>query len=210
MTAQVIRSVLTGLLLTAVSVSPVLGAGRPDTIPVRAPSGKKLTVSGQILVMPKPGLSEQKLAQILERSGGRSKAKIKGLDVHIVEVPEQAAEAVVRALSHNPNIEFAELDELVEPNATANDTYFNNAWHLSKMGVTTAWDTSKGDGVVIAILDSGVNGSLAEMSGKLVAGRNVVSGNTDTADIFGHGTMVAGVAAAATNNAASKATTRPR
>jgi subtilisin family serine protease len=54
--------------------------------------------------------------------------------------------------------------------------------------------------VPIAILDSGVDGAHSDLASKLVAGYNFLTMNTDTADRSGHGTQVAGSAAAATNN----------
>ena len=63
-----------------------------------------------------------------------------------------------------------------------------------------AWDTRTGGGVTIAILDSGVDTTHPDLEAQLVPGWNAYDNNSDTSDVFGHGTQVAGTAAAAGNN----------
>ncbi len=170
-------------------------------------SSSKRWRAGQILVQPKPGLSEEKLKQILSQHQAKAIDKISSLRVHIVSVPEQAEEAIVRALSNNPNIDFAELDMFQVPNETiVNDPQYSGSWHLPKIHSSYAWDVSKADGIVIAILDSGVDSTHPDLKDKLVPGFNSVV--TDTAYPYStstepghpHGTWVAGSVAATTNN----------
>lgn len=158
--------------------------------------------AGQILVKPKAGVSDDEFDKILKGNKAARKGKIGSLPVHVVKVPSRSEEAVVRALSKHRLVEFAELDMQVELSATSvNDPQFASAWHLSKMQTPTAWDYAKGQGVTIAILDTGVDSSHPDLAPQLVAGINAVDGSTATNDIFGHGTEVAGTAAAVSNNA---------
>lgn len=158
--------------------------------------------TGQILVKPKAGLSDAEFDKILKTNNGKIAEKIGELPVHVISVPEHAEEAVVRALSKNPNIEFAELDMAEELTATVpNDPQYVSAWHLAKIQAANAWDVSKADGITIAILDTGVDGAHPDLAGKMLPGWNAVDASSNTADVQGHGTSVAGTAAAATNNA---------
>lgn len=169
--------------------------------PITAEAQGRTFAEGRILVKPRAGLPEAQFDSILRRSQGRQIGRVGPLRVRIVQVPFQAEAAVVRALSRNRHIEFAELDELVTPDQTIpNDPNYPKAWHLPKILAPSAWDTSLGDRVTIAIVDTGVDALHLDLSSKLVAGWNPVSGNTDTADIYGHGTKVAGTAGAASNN----------
>lgn len=157
--------------------------------------------SGQILVKPKAGLSDSEFDTVLKGQGGRSIDKIGSLDVHIISVPPQAEQSVMAALAKNPKIDFAELDEAVELSATPNDPKFSSAWHLPKIQAPIAWDSAKADGVVIAIIDTGVDANHPDLVNQMLPGWNAVDQGFDSTDINGHGTAVAGTAAAATNNA---------
>jgi len=157
---------------------------------------------GYILVQPRAGLSDDKFDEIVRGKGGRSLGRLANLPIHKIAVPENAEDAVVRALSKNPSIKFAEKDMLVAPDEfIPNDPRYSEAWHLATIQAPAAWDLAQGDGIVIAVLDTGVYGAHPDLSSKMVAGWNIPSGNTDTADIHGHGTAVAGFAGADTNNA---------
>lgn len=170
--------------------------------PTAAGEPAKKWKSGQILVKPKAGLSDAEFDAVLGKNQGKVKEKIGNLPVHIISVPENAEEAVVRALSKNPHIEFAELDMVAElDQAVVNDPNYATEWHLPKIQAPEAWDIAKGQGITIAILDTGVDGNHPDLANQMVPGYNAVTGSLTTADIYGHGTKVAGSAAAITNNA---------
>jgi subtilisin family serine protease len=81
------------------------------------------------------------------------------------------------------------------------DPAYPQSWHLPAISAPDAWDLTTGSpGIVIAVLDSGVDPSHPDLVSKLVPGQNFYDGNADTSDVFGHGTKVAGAAAAATGN----------
>jgi thermitase len=161
---------------------------------------------GRILVQPRIGLTEEEFHKILQRAKGKSKATIGKLNVHIVEVPPQAEQAVVRALSRNPHVKFAEVDALVKPSAfIPNDPVYPNQWHLQAIQAPMAWVATQGNGITVAVLDSGIDATHPDFQGQLVSGWNVVSNNSDTSDNHGHGTAVAGTLGAVTNNATAVA-----
>ena len=160
---------------------------------------------GRILVEARPGLSDADLDRVLKEFGGK-KRKVGQSRLHIVELPANASEvAAVAKLSHRPELKFAELDRIVPAALAVTDPYAGSEWHLTKIGAPTAWDSAMGRGVTIAVLDSGVNINHPDLKDRMVPGYNVYSGNTDLTDICGHGTAVAGTAAATGNNAAGVA-----
>lgn len=156
---------------------------------------------GRILIKSKANVPQAKLDALLKSNSSSIISTIDGINVHIIRVPEHTEETVVRALSHNPNIEFAELDYVNELTATTpNDPKYGSAWHLSMINASNAWDMSKGTGVVVAVLDTGVNANHADLKANMLPGFNTVDNSTNSSDIAGHGTLVAGVIAAVSNN----------
>ncbi|WP_240342422.1 S8 family serine peptidase [Methylococcus sp. EFPC2] len=181
----------------AAAVSAILGLAFATT----ADAAPDKWAEGRILVQPRAGLPDGEFDAILSKHGARSQGRLPQLDVHVVEVPAKAEAAIVKALSKNPHVKFAELDGLIGPNQTTpNDPKFPNAWHLAKIQAPTAWDASRGANVTVAILDSGVEATHPDLAGQLLPGWNVVSNNGDTSDTRGHGTAVAGTVGAASNN----------
>ncbi|RJG11802.1 S8 family serine peptidase [Massilia cavernae] len=158
--------------------------------------------SGRILVEPREGLSGDDFDKIMKRHGGRGRGRKMGQsNLHVVDVAGgQSDEAVIEKLKRDPNLKYAERDRKVKITAAVNDPYMGSAWHLTKVGAPAAWDSTMGAGVTIAILDSGVDGAHPDLAASMVPGVNAYNNNTDTSDVCGHGTAVAGAAAAVINN----------
>lgn len=80
------------------------------------------------------------------------------------------------------------------------DPCFSLQWHLRQVGLPTAWKMGQGQGVTVAVIDTGVT-RVPDLAGtEFVAGYNFVSDNNKGDDDHGHGTHVAGTIAQATNN----------
>ena len=85
--------------------------------------------------------------------------------------------------------------------ASVNDLFAAQQYSLTKMNVPAAWDASRGDGITIAVVDTGADFAHPDLAAKFVSrGRDFVTGHPDAADDHGHGTHVSGIAAAVTNN----------
>ena len=158
-------------------------------------------IEGQLIVKPKAGLSDAQFEKILSKSKGQSVKHLKQINARVIKVAPQAVDAVMRALSNDPHVDYVEKNPLLPPSAfTPNDPRYSEQWHLSKIQASTAWDISTGNGVTIAVLDAGVEGSHPDLVSNMVPGRNVVSNNSDTSPLNVHGTAVAGAVAATGNN----------
>ena len=82
----------------------------------------------------------------------------------------------------------------------SNDDYSGRQWAIPKTMVPQAWEITSGEAsVVIAVLDTGIDKEHEDLVGKVIAEVNFTDSPTAD-DIYGHGTHVAGIIAAAANN----------
>nr|WP_304524151.1 S8 family serine peptidase [Deinococcus betulae] len=79
-------------------------------------------------------------------------------------------------------------DRRVEPLATT-----DRQWHWSRLGVTDAWSRTQGQGVTVAVVDTGVALSHPDLQANLLPGRDFVDDDRVPQDVSGHGTHVAGL-----------------
>lgn len=91
----------------------------------------------------------------------------------------------------------------------ADDPLQERQWHLAHVGATEAWEVTRGAGIVVAVIDSGVDGAHPDLAGQLVAGRDFVEPGSPPDDPNGHGTLVAGVIAALAGNGTGGAGVAP-
>lgn len=170
-----------------------------------APVSQQAFVPNRVLVKFKSDIGLDHARQIVAALGVRDADELPATQVMVLQLPEQADEAgFAHALAQRPDVEFAELDRIIAPADLApNDPWFGSwEWYLTKIGAPAAWSTTTGSkGIVIAILDTGIDASHPDLQAKLVPGWNIYNNNSDTSDVYGHGTVVAGTAAASSNNA---------
>ncbi|OGC05188.1 hypothetical protein A2276_04535 [candidate division WOR-1 bacterium RIFOXYA12_FULL_43_27] len=116
---------------------------------------------------------------------------------------ERKVADVIKELKADGNVLYAEPNYIARAvSTTPDDTYYSQQWGLTKIGMPAAWDAAKGEsGIVIAVADTGVEYTHEDLSSKVIKGWNYISDNNDPLDDNGHGTHVAGIAAAMTNNA---------
>ncbi len=220
-------TLLTGLVLAlapaARPAQAVDGPGLPRPWQVQArPAGADDVpepgyVENQLLVRFKPGTSAETKAALHARYGGQVIAEIPQLGVQVLRLYDATAVGVM-AYQANSEVQYAEPNYLAEilggpdraqpalmdnPAALSlipNDPYQAQQWHHAKIRSADAWDRSRGQGVTVAIVDTGVACNHPDLSAKCVAGYDFVNGDSDPRDDHGHGTHVAGIAGAATNN----------
>jgi subtilisin family serine protease len=189
------RSVASLILSGALLVAPGIVAAQTTL-----PHGSH--IEGELLVSPRAGVTSVDLESTYNAHGGKKIRTLSQINVHHIRVPANALDAVETALRHNPKIAFVEKNFVAQANFLPNDPNFVNQWHLPKVSAPAAWDLTTGSSAVtVAVIDSGVDPSHPDLSSKLVSGYNFLGGSTsDTHDVLGHGTAVAGVIGADTNN----------
>lgn len=69
-------------------------------------------------------------------------------------------------------------------------------WSQSRVAATRVWPITRGAGQVVAVIDTGVDGGVPQLSGAVLDGHDVVRGGNGLGDCVSHGTFVAGIIAA--------------
>ena len=84
--------------------------------------------------------------------------------------------------------------------AAYNDTYRSQQWALNALKAETTHAKTRGSGVTVAVVDTGVKSSHSDLSNRVLSGTDYVAPGTSANDENGHGTHVAGIIAAVHNN----------
>jgi hypothetical protein len=126
------------------------------------------------------------------------------LKVHcaVFEIAQDAArEAVLEALQAEPRVRLAEPLGVFETRSqTYNDPYVGLQSGFRQLDVADAHGLSRGDGVRVAVIDTGVDLGHPDLANKVIVSRDFVNGGADQFRRDRHGTEVAGVIGALANN----------
>jgi subtilisin family serine protease len=172
------------------------------SLPGFAQQGAHEYARGHILVKFRDNADSNTIYNALKKVRFTRTQSLGRLKVQRVGLPANMRETdAVAALRAAPGVEFAELDRKVKISITPNDPGYPNQWHLPNISAPQAWDLSIGsNALVIAVIDTGCDPNHPDLSASYVSGWNFVDGNSNWSDVEGHGTEVAGSAAAVGNN----------
>ena len=182
------------LLLASIGIGSVtLGSANAQTLPASVPD--------ELLVGVRRGVAHSRARTAYLTTGATLIKEIPQIGVHRLRVDPSNIDAIERTLKSRRDFAFVERNRAFRPTRIPNDPLYPLQWHLQQIQGPAAWDlVPSGAGAVIAILDSGVDATHPDLAGKLVPGFNTFDDDTNTADVYGHGTRVAGAAAASGNN----------
>jgi len=141
-------------------------------------------------------------APALERHlGARLVATIRPLYVRVLELSPGELTGALDALRHDPAVRYAQREGVVRALRIPNDAFWSTQWSPLKTRAPLAWDLTTGSkDVVIAVVDTGVDPAQPDLLGKLVQGYDYVENDASPGDDNGHGTAVAGIVGANSNN----------
>jgi subtilase family protein len=150
--------------------------------------------------------------------------------IYVLELsPDVDPVEAARAYAADPAVAWATPDVVVDVGFTPNDPYLSTSgswgqpyadlWGLTAVDARTAWDTTTGQGTVIAVVDTGVDDTHPDLAANIWTNAGEIPANgvdddgngyvddvhgwdfVDGDDRYGHGTHVAGIAAAVGNDA---------
>ncbi len=180
---------------------------------------------------PRPVLRETPRARALAQEGPASELRRRLERLVRVRIKGSVQEAAAE-FAANPEVEYAQPNYRFRMAAAANDPYYGSSgswgqahadmWGARTLNVGRAWDRTRGEGVVVAVIDTGVDVQHEDLAANVwshpgeipdngldddgngyiddVHGWNFVAANGTPYDAVGHGTHVAGIIAAVGDN----------
>ncbi len=203
--AAAAASVPTGPTLSAQTLGDQSSISPQPPVAAGSPAGIR---AGHILVRFQAPPGQDVLDQLNAGFGARAVGTIAGIAVTHLQAPSERALALLRHLKSRPDVEFAEFDSVAQVLFVPNDPYYDSPyasshygsvsqWGLPAVSAPAAWDATLGDAaIVIAVVDTGVDCLHPDLNAKCAGQQSFVG---TVRDGFGHGTHVAGIAAASTN-----------
>jgi len=164
---------------------------------------------GQLIV----GLMDGYTVEMLELPQGASisaeENDLQALNAVLINVPVGKEETYRNLLLQRAGVLYAEANFRVQALVVPNDPLWmpssyslDGQYAPQRIQAPSAWDISQGStDIIIAVIDSGIDSTHPEFSGRLLPGYDYVEDDWIPQDRCGHGTHVAGIIAANSNNA---------
>lgn len=154
---------------------------------------------GQVLVRFRAGAVLPEASAL--PSGVRRLESLPGPGLEVWSAPVGGELELVSRLKTLPGVELAGLNYLYHLTAVPDDPEFPKQWAHAQANAPEGWQITTGSQeVIIAVIDSGVDLNHPDLKSKLVAGKNLYNSEPTAGDKHGHGTHVAGIAAALSDN----------
>ena len=159
--------------------------------------------SDEVVIRLSPPAAPADIKSCLDTIDGRVDMEIEELNVLILKVPVGKVLELIAHLSNCPGVEYAEPNYIARiADTIPSDPGFVNQYGLISIRAPQGWDLSTGSSsVIIAVVDTGVDLSHPDLASKIVPGYGLLNSTpVPPDDDNGHGTQVAGIAAAFSNN----------
>ena len=179
------------LILSVVSLTGGVFAQEPDETPAEPENNRWIV---QFEGTP----SENEIEALLSHTGGQTIKRLKLINGRAV----RGSESMVAALRTSIMVKRVEKDVIRKatakpPKPTPDETI---PWGVAHIGAETAWSTSTGNGVKVAVLDTGISLSHPDLQANIKGGYNAINPSKPPEDLNGHGSHVSGTIAAALNS----------
>lgn len=169
-------------------------------------------IAGEIVVDFKDDTTDEQIAAVASKLHISLRDNSPGVKddgkIDLTDVDPETVDALMARLAEDPHVEGVERATTATAFWTPNDPKYGEQWHMTRAGGEQAWEYACGQGVTVAVVDTGIacydqDGFTkgTDLTGtSCVAGYNFVGKNEIAADDQGHGTHVAGTIAQTTNN----------
>ncbi|MFQ5472318.1 MAG: S8 family serine peptidase, partial [Dehalococcoidia bacterium] len=206
-----------GALLLALAVLATLAIADGGEPVARADSRIGDYAAGELIVSLEDGAAANAHATVSSVSGASVKRISSSGAFASVSVPAGDEDEYIALLSGLSGVTTVERNPLAQPAFVPNDEFYESQWNLPMIQAEEAWDITMGEGVTVAVLDTGVAfedfglfaqaPDLAET--QFVDPYDATFGDKHPSDEDGHGTHVTGTIAQSTDNGEGAAGVAP-
>jgi subtilisin family serine protease len=156
---------------------------------------------GSWIVQLRPGVSSAAAQRVFAAVGATVLGSLDDLSAVVIDIPGVGRQATLGRLSGDPHVLSIEPDQIAQATDLPRDPHWGRQWGARRIGAPGAWAISTGrSSTVIAIVDTGVDPRHPDLRGRVLRGWDFQNNDAKANDDNGHGTAVAGVAAAAGDN----------
>ena len=175
---------------------------------------QKKNVPGEIIIGFYPKIKLSKINSVVSAIGGKilahhATAKVRATKIRLASTDPAETGAIITRLQKDPTLKG--VIRYVEPNgymkafatpvgAQSSDPLLPMQWGYYDIDANWINAPSTTAGVMVAVIDTGVDYNHPDLKGKVTKGYDYVNADSDPMDDFGHGTHVAGIIAAVANN----------
>jgi thermitase len=216
-------SIFNGLTVTAESQTPDLESNYvPDQVLVKFKDGFRPEIGQQFQQLTIDKKSSEDgvylLTNKIDNFRSQSLKDYASVSSNVRKQNNSRLDSLINQLKIDPRVESVAPNNIVKAKFTPNDTFYGDQWGLKNTGqqggqvnldinAEAAWDITRGNNTIVAVIDSGVNLNHPDLNDNIlrnsngnVIGYDYANNDAVPEDDEGHGTHVAGIIAAEGNN----------
>lgn len=183
------------LIVLLLAVIVVVGGTVSFAVAAGQPQNTSLTVK---LVS---GLTPVEQAAIISRNGGVAVSSIPVLRLHVITVQSADLPLIQQNYQSDSQVESIETNGTRKAEGVPTDSLYGVQWALARIGWESAFGTIVPTGSAkVALLDTGIDAGHPDLAANVIPGTSMLDGSIGQTDPNGHGTWMAGIVAASTNN----------
>jgi serine protease len=170
------------------------------------PSFSTIARSGEYIVKFNRDFSEEYINQVIFGEYDVTVKKIADDNTYKIKINGQERVRIQESLGNNPHISHIEPNYLVhiQDYIIPDDPDYIKQWGLKMLELERTWQSTRGSNTItVAVVDTGVLPDHPDLKDNLISGYDFVDDDSDPTDPnpdFSHGTHVAGIIGAVTNN----------
>ena len=159
------------------------------------------SASNSWLVTFRTGVNGFSAMSAVNATGATDVGDLADINTQVLTLPAGREQQALAALARDPRVASIEQDGTYQAALVPSDPQWQHAWGPKLVRAPEAWNMSTGKAsTIIAIVDTGVDRTQPDLRGRVLKGWDFVNNDNNPRDDNGHGTAVAGVAAAAAND----------